>query len=328
MRTKEELMKKMYTNLVRCRKLDEKLIECLMAGELHTFFHSGQGHEAVGVALCALLKEGDYVFYNHRGHGVSKCLPRGMSAEAILAEHYGKATGGAGGFAGFHYSANELGILGMMGMVAGELTLAAGAGIACQLRGKGAVVVCCFGDGATGRGPFHEALLMSSTWKLPVIWVCENNRYQQFTCTDLTHCRPNMADFAQSFDMPATIVDGQEVMALYEAAGPAIERARAGEGPSFLEVKTYRYRSHVEGVPDFSVEYEGGMRPEEEVKDWKKRDPIRLFRESLLEKGILTDAEVGKIDRSVMEEMEEAHRHVFDATLPSPDSFGKALYAD
>src|SRR4030067_2851 len=139
-------MLKLYTNLVRARKLDEKMIECLYAGKVLTFFHSGQGQEAAGVALCALLRKDDYLFYHHRGHGISFCLPRGMTAKEILAEHFGKATGGAGGFAGFHYADTNLGISGIGGMVGGELTLAAGVGIACTLKGKAHEVVSFFGD--------------------------------------------------------------------------------------------------------------------------------------------------------------------------------------
>jgi len=328
MKVTKKLMKKLYTDMVRCRKLDEKLIECLFAGELLTFFHSCQGQEAPGAALCALLREDDYLFYNHRGHGLNKCLPRGMSAREILAEHYGKATGAAGGFAGFHYSDMKLGIPGMGGMVAGETTLAAGVGIACQMRGKGQVVACCFGDGATARGPFHEAMLMASTWNLPVVWFCENNRYQQWTCLDKTHPKEDIADFAHGYDIPSLIVDGQDVIAVYEAVKPAIERARAGEGPTLLELKTYRYRPHVEGFPDYSVECEGGIRAEEEVDAWKKKDPIELFKNSLVKKGILTEHDIERIDREATEEMEEARRFSSESPYPNPEDLSKALYAD
>ena len=330
MKTKvtKELLIKFYTDMVRIRKLDEKIIQGVFAGKVLTFYHSCQGQEAPGVALCAHLKEDDYLFYQHRGHGLNKCLPRGMSAIAILAEHYGKATGGSGGFAGYHYSDMKLGIPGVGGMVGGEFTLASGVGIACKLRGKGQVVICNFGDGATGRGTFHEAMLMAATWKLPVIWFCENNRYQQFTCISLTHPKEDLTDFAYGFGIPSATVDGQDIMAVYEAVQPAIERARSGKGPTFLEIKTYRFRSHSEGYPDFSVQSSEGVRPQEEIEAWKRRDPIKLFREDLLGRGILKEADFEKIEREAEEEMEEADRFSSESPYPNPEDMSKALYAD
>jgi len=328
MEVTNELLIKLYTQMVRVRKLDEKMIECLFSGKLRTFFHSGQGQEAPGVALCAHLNDDDMVFYNHRSHGLNKCLPKGMPARQILAEHFGKATGGGNGFAGFHYSDIGIGLPGMGGMVGGELTLAAGAGIACQLRGEGQVVVSCFGDGATGRGPLHEGLLMSAACKLPVIWFCENNLYAQWTRVNVTHPREDLADLAQGYGIPAAIVDGQDVMAVYEAVGPAVERARAGKGPTFLEVKTYRFRAHAEGFPDFSVRTEGGMRPQAEMDEWTKKDPIRLFKDALMEKGVLTQADEERIDKEADDEMAEAERFSAESPWPDPKNFDKALYAD
>jgi len=328
MELSKENMVKLYTDLVRVRKLDEKMIECLYAGKVLTFFHSGQGQEAAGVALNALLREDDYVFYHHRGHGISVCLPRGLSAKKILSEHFGKAAGGGCGFAGFHYSEIDLGIAGLGGMVGGELTLAAGAGIACRLRGKGQVVTSCFGDGATCRGTFHEAMILAATWKLPIIWICENNYYQAFSCLKLSHPKEDLADFAYGYGIPSAIVDGQDIMAVYEAVEPAIERARAGKGPTFLEVKTYRFRSHAEGMPDVSLQCEGGMRPPEEVESWKKRDPIKLFRDRLMELGLLTQSDVERIDRQATEEMVEAEQFAAECPYPDPAAFDKALYAE
>lgn len=328
MKVSKELMIKMYTDMVRVRKLDEKLVESLFAGKLITFYHSSQGQEAPGAALGALLREDDYLFFQHRGHGISRSVPKGMSVKEILAEHYGKATGGARGFAGFHYCDMKLGIPGMGGMVGGELTMAAGAGVACKMRGKGQVVASCLGDGATGRGSFHEGMLMAAIWKLPVIWFCENNLYQQWTRINVTHPKENLADFAYGFDIPSAIVDGQDVMAVYDALEPAIERARAGEGPTFLEIKTYRYREHVEGMGDYSVQTEGGVRPKEEIEAWKKRDPIKLFGDSLLEKDILTEADIERVDQEATEEMEEAERFAAESPEPDPKDISKALYAD
>jgi TPP-dependent pyruvate/acetoin dehydrogenase alpha subunit len=251
-----------------------------------------------------------------------------MSAEAILAEHYGKVNGGAEGFAGFHYADLSLGIPGMGGMVGGEFTLAAGVAIAFQLRGAGQVAVCCFGDGATGRGTFHEAMLMSATWKLPVVWFCENNRYQQWTCIDVTHPKEDIVDFGGAYDIPSAAVDGQDVMAVYEAVAPAVDRAREGKGPTLIEAKTFRYRPHVEGFPDYSVGCQDGVRSEAEVKQWKERDPILLFKEVLLEHGVLSGADIEEIDRTAELEMDEAQRSSQEASYPGPEVLDRALYAE
>lgn len=327
MKITQELMKKLCTDMVRVRELDEKIIESLFEGKLTAFYHSVQGHEACGAGLCAALREGDYVFYNHRGHGIDKCLLRGMSAKQIIAEHYGRATGGAGGFAGFHYADLELGIPGMDGMVGGNLTVAAGAAIACQMRGKGQVVACVFGDGATGRGAFHEALLMSAAQKLPVVWSCENNLYQVGTPLKVSHPKEDLADFAHGYGMPSAIVDGMDVMAVYEAVEPAVERARAGKGPTLLEMKTYRFRAHAEGLIDKCTYGDGGLRPQKEIEAWKKRDPIRVFQDTLLEKGVLTAADIERIEREAKKEMEEAAEFALESAYPNPEDMSKALYA-
>lgn len=319
-------MVKLYTDMVRVRKLDEKHIECLMAGKL-VFFHSGIGQEAPGAAVGAALNDDDYLFYNHRSHGLNKALPKGISAKEILAEHLSKTTGSCGGFAGNHYCEKDLGILGAALVVGGEFTLAGGAALACKLRGKGQVVVNCFGDGSTGRGSFHEAMLLSATWQLPVIWLLENNLYQQWTRVSLTHPNENLADFATGYGMPSAVVDGQDALAVYEALQPAIERARAGEGPTLLEVKTYRYRGHNEGFPDHSVTVEGGVRPQTEIDEWKQRDPIKLLGEKLIKKRYLTKAGLDKIEKAATEEMNEAEKIAMESPLVNPEDISSMLYA-
>jgi len=331
MAVKKELLVKMYKDIVRVRKLDEKFIELLVAGKLSVFYHSGQGHEATGVALCASLRDDDYLFYNHRSHGTNKCLPRGMTAESLLAEHFGKANGAAHGLAGFHYAEPALGILGKGGMVGGEFTLAAGVGIACQLKGKGQIVACCVGDGALGRGTFHEAMLMAATMKLPVLWIVENNMIQQFTPLNAVFPKENLAGFADGFGIPSDIVDGQDVLAVYEAFQPAIKRARLGQGPTLLEIKTYRYRAHLEGVRDYAVQIqgeEGRTRPQEEVDAWKKRDPIKLFEKTLTKMKVLKESDFERIDREAKEEMDEAERRSIEGSYPISDDLERALYAE
>jgi acetoin:2,6-dichlorophenolindophenol oxidoreductase subunit alpha len=329
MEMSKELMIMLYRNMVRVRTLDDKLIESLFAGKIATFFHSGAGQEAPGAALVALLKDDDCLYYSHRSHGINKCLPKGMVAKEIIAEHFGRATGGAGGMAGFHYAKPELGIFGFAGLVGGEITLATGAAIACQMNGRGQVTISCFGDGATGRGTIHESMLMASAWKLPIIFFCENNSMAQWTHIKLTHPKQeDLSDFAYYYGMPSAAVDGQDILAVYDAVKPAIERARAGQGPSFLEIKTLRYRGHVEGLPDYSVECEGGMRSPEEVEAMQKRDPIALFKEVLLKKRVLTEEEIADIHEEAKAEMEEAERFADESPWPERPDFDKLLYAE
>jgi acetoin:2,6-dichlorophenolindophenol oxidoreductase subunit alpha len=328
MKMSKELLTKLYVNMVRVRELDTKMIDCLFAGKLATFYHSCLGQEAPGVALCALLNDDDYVFYQHRGHGINKCLPKGMTAKEIVAEHYGRATGAAGGSAGFHYAKPEKGILGMGGIVGGELTLATGVAIACQMNGKGQVSICCFGDGATGRGTMHEAMLMAASLSLPVIFFCENNCMAQWTHLKLTHPKEDLVDFAHGYGMPSASADGQDVVAVYKVTETAIERARRGEGPTFIEVKTLRFRGHVEGFPDYSVECEGGCRLPDEVEGMKKRDPIELCKDMLMKKHILTEEDITRINREAKAEMDEAEGFASESPWPTKPDFNKVLYAE
>lgn len=320
-----EVMIKLYTDMVRVRKLDETLINGLFAGKVHGFYHSQQGQEAPGVATCALLRKDDYLFYTHRGHGVGKALPKGVPARALIAEHYGRATGICSGIVGFHICDMELGIPGLGGTVGGEFTLAAGMGIAAKMRGKGQVVACFFGDGATGRGTFHTAMNMAANWKLPVIWICENNLYQQFVALSTAYSKENIADLAFGYGIPGVVIDGQDIIAVYEVAQTAIDRARAGEGPTLMECKTYRFRSHIEGVPDWAAD---NFRSEEEINSWKKRDPIELFKKRLLEQGVLAEADIEKINREATDEMEGAERFADESPPADPEILKKALYAD
>jgi pyruvate dehydrogenase E1 component alpha subunit len=328
MKMSNELLIKLYTNMVRVRELDTKMIDCLFAGKFATFYHSCAGQEAPGVALCALLNNDDYLYYQHRGHGINKCLPKGMTAKELVAEHFGRATGATGGLAGFHYAKPEIGLLGMGGIVAGELTLATGTAIACQMNGKGQVSVSCFGDGATGRGTMHEAMLMAAAWKLPIVFFCENNCMAQWTHLTVTHPKENVADFAYGYGIPSAIVDGQDVVAVYEVTKKAIERARGGKGPTFLEIKTLRFRGHVEGFPDYSVECEDGCRPKEETEEMKKRDPIVLCKEMLIEKHILAEEDIERINVEAKAEMNEAERFASESPWPTKPDFNKLVYAE
>jgi len=324
MELKKEQLIKLYTNLVRARKLDEVVVKGLSQGKVVGFFHSGQGEEAVGVGGCTFLRKDDYIYCRHRGHGIPFLLAKGAPAKEFLAEHYGKATGAAGGLAGFHAAYPELGIFGIMGTIGSEFPVSIGWALAAKKRGKGQVVVAFFGDGASNRGTLHEAMNLSSVWKLPIVWVCQNNLYAQFMPVKDAYAKEDIADLAAGYGMPGVVVDGQDVIAVHEAVQAAVERARAGDGASLIECKTYRYRDHSEGA-DIS---HYSPRPAEEIEAWKKRDPIKLFQEKLLEQGVLTQADVERVDAEATAEMEEAERFATESPVPSPDILEKALYAD
>jgi TPP-dependent pyruvate/acetoin dehydrogenase alpha subunit len=321
---KEQLIK-LYANLLRARKVDETVVKGIAEGKTVAFFHSGQGEEAVGVGGCTFLRPDDYIYYHHRGHGVAHMISKGMSPKAFIAEHFGKATGSVGGIAGFHAAEPEIGILGGAGTIGSQFPVSLGWGLAAKKRGKGQVVVCFFGDGSSNRGTLHEAMNLAAVWKLPIVWVCHNNLYAQFMPIKDAYAKEDIADLAAGYGMPGVVVNGQDVVAVHEAVQAAVDRARAGDGPSFVECKTYRYRAHTEGVPDVS---HAEPRPPEEMEAWKKRDPIVLFRERLLEQGVLSKDDVERIDREVAEETEAAERFAMDSPVPDPAVLNQALYAD
>jgi pyruvate dehydrogenase E1 component alpha subunit len=321
---KDQLIE-LYTNLVRARKLDELTCKGLQEGRVLGFYHSGQGEEAVPVGGCTFLREDDYIYAHHRGHGLAYILSKGASPMGFLAEHYGKATGSCNGISGFHNIYPELGILGFSGTIGSAFPLALGWGVAAQFNGKQQVVVCFFGDGNSNRGTLHEAMNTASLWKLPIVWACQNNLYAQFMPIKDAYAKEDIADLAAGYDMPGVVVDGQDVLAVHEAIQAAVERARAGDGPSMVECKTYRFRTHSEGTRDIS-HYE--PRPPEEVEAWKKRDPIKLFQEKLINQGVLSEADVERIDQQAIAEAEEVERFAVESPKPDPAILKEALYAE
>lgn len=322
--TSEQLIK-LYTNMMRARKLDELLVTAMAEGKSLVFLHSGQGEEAVGVGACTFLKEDDYIYPQHRGNGVAHVISKGVSPRAFLAEHYGKATGTCCSLSGFHTSEPSVGIFGIGGTIGTNFPVSLGWGLAAKKRGEGQVVVSFFGDGGSNRGTLHEAMNLASLWKLPIIWVCHNNLYAMFMPIKDAYPREDIADLAAGYSMPGVVVDGQDVVAVYEAIQAAVDRARDGEGPSLIECKTYRFRAHVEGVIDIA---HADPRPQEEIEAWKKRDPIKLFEDNLLVQGILSQADVERIDSEVTAEMEEADRFAMESPIPDPSIMDEVLYAN
>lgn len=325
MQLTNEQLATLYANLVRSRRLDEKLVQGISEGKTVSFFHSGQGEEAVGVGGCSFLRPDDYIYFHHRGHGIPHILAKGGSARELLAEHYGKASGSCNGIGAIHFVDPAVGILGLSGTIGTAFPISAGWGLAAKKNGRGQVVVCFFGDGSSNRGTLHEAMNLAAVWKLPIVWVCHNNLYAQFMPLRDAFPGEDIADLAGGYRMPAAVVDGQDVLAVHEAVEEAVARARAGDGPSLVECKTYRYRAHVEGVADVS---HADPRPAEEIEAWLKRDPLVLFRQRLLGDGVLSAEDADRIEREAAEEIEAAERFALDSASPDPAVLQQALYAD
>jgi pyruvate dehydrogenase E1 component alpha subunit len=248
-----------------------------------------------------------------------------MSLNGLIAENYGKVTGTCQGFGFINSCDPERGIYGLGGTVGGEATLAAGVALAAKLKGTGQVVCYFFGDGAIGEGAVHAAMLMAANWKLPMIFVCSNNGMSMFVPVEVAYPKQNIADWAFGYNIPATIADGQDVETTYNTSQAAIERARRGEGPTFIEFKTCRNRPQCEGLPDFSME---GLRSEAVVEAWKQRDPINLYQERLLSEGLLSKAEFERIDREVASEIVAAEKFAKESPEPTMELLEQALYAE
>jgi TPP-dependent pyruvate/acetoin dehydrogenase alpha subunit len=314
----------LYRNLVRARKLDEAVVKGIAEGKTVSFFHSGQGEEAVGVGGCTFLRPDDYLYYQHRGHGGAHILSKGGSPKRFIAEHYGRTTGACGGLGAHHYVDPELGMLGLGATIGSAFPVSLGWGLAAKKNGTGQVVACFFGDGAAGRGTMHEAMNLAAVWKLPIVWICHNNLYAQYMPLKDAYPREHISDLAAGYDMPGVVVDGQDVVAVHEAVQSAVARARAGGGPSLIECMTYRYRAHAEGTPDVS---HAEPRPAEEIEAWKKRDPLILAHDRLVAEGVLSEEDADRISREAANEMDEAERFALDSPMPEQRAVESALYA-
>ncbi len=314
----------LYRGLVRARKYDELNVRMASEGKLLTFYHSAQGHEAIGVGACSVLGKDDYVYMHIRGHGVPYAIGKGIDPRACVAEHLGKATGWGGGLTGVHMVDKENGALGVGGTIGSGFVLSAGYALAAKKRGAGQVCLCFTGDGGMQRGQAHEAMNMAACWKLPVVWVVENNLMAWFTPFCDTSSVKNIAQVAKAYDMPGEIVDGMDIFAVREAVEKAVERARKGKGPSLIECKTYRFRCHSEGRPDV-CHYK--PRSQEEIEKWKERDPVKLCRERLMAEGILTAEIMEKIERESSVETQDAEKFALESPYPDPSRLPEIVYA-
>jgi 2-oxoisovalerate dehydrogenase E1 component len=317
---KAELLK-LYETMLRIRKTEEQLVRAhqrgLVLGACHTYI----GQEAVAAGVCAHLGPRDTVFSTHRGHG--HALAKGVSSEALIAELYGRSTGVSHGRGGsMHLFAPEVGLMGTSGIVGPCILQAAGAGYTAMLLETGDVGIAFFGDGAVNNGAFHEGLNLAGIWKLPVLFVCENNQYATEVPFAYAAGNPSVAGRAAAYGMPGVELDGNDVLAVHTAAGEALARARRGGGPTLLECKTYRTRPHAEGMGDFTY------RTREEVEEWRGRCPIERLRRHLKSQGIVRDEELAAIDGAVQKEVEEAHRKAEAAPWPDPATATQHVYAE
>jgi pyruvate dehydrogenase E1 component alpha subunit len=299
----------MYKRMVMIRVFETQVSDLFAAGKLPGFIHLYIGEEAVATGVCVHLKDQDYITSTHRGHG--HLIAKGGDLNLMMAELYGKRTGYCKGKGGsMHIADVDLGILGANGIVGGGPPIAAGAAFAIKYQGGDGVVVCFFGDAASNQGTFHEGLNLASVWKLPVIFVCENNLYGISVSQARHQNISDVADRANAYDIPGVVVDGNDVMAVYEAAGEAIQRARAGKGPSLIECKTYRWRGHFEGDPTT-------YRPKSELEAWMKKDPIPRFEASLKEMGVITDAGIAATKQEISAKVEAAVKFSEESPWPA-----------
>jgi acetoin:2,6-dichlorophenolindophenol oxidoreductase subunit alpha len=305
------LLLRIHLTMVRIRQFEQRAIELFMAGELPGFLHSCLGQEAVPAGVCAALREDDYITSTHRGHG--HVIAKGLSFDRMMAELYGRTTGYCKGKGGsMHIADFSQGVLGANGIVGAGIPIATGAALSAQMRRSGQVVVAFFGDGATSQGAFHEAANLAAVWNLPVVYVCENNLYAVSTPVSRQMRVNSVAQRAAAYGFPGVTVDGNDPLAVYEAARAAVERARSGGGPTLLECRTYRWMGHYIGDP-------ATYRPAEEVAWWKERDPLALFERKLIETDICSQEEIQRVHEQVRAELEAAIEFARQSPAPAPE---------
>ena len=309
----------MYGQMLTIRFFEEKVFELygqnLVPGTIHLY----AGEEAVAVGVCANLRLDDYITSTHRGHG--HCIAKGARLDKTMAEILGRKTGYCKGKGGsMHIADFSVGMLGATAVVGAGIPIATGAGLSIKLRGTDQVAVCFFGDGASNQGTFHEGINLAAVWHLPVVFVCENNLYAMGTRQTRVMLVDNIADRAAGYGIPGVVVDGNDVLAVFEAARVAVDRARRGEGPTLLECKTYRLKGHSRYDP-------AAYRPKDEVNEWLKKDAIARFQARLLEMGIITEEEIQRTVERARNDVEKATKFALDSPFPEPVEALDDVYA-
>ncbi len=306
--------------MLRIRYFEEKVMDLLSRDIVKGASHLYVGEEAVAVGAIAAIRKDDYITSTHRGHG--HCIAKGGDLKLMLAELCGKATGYCKGRGGsMHIADVNAGNLGATGIVGSNIPVATGAGLSIKMRGTDQVVLCFFGDGAANTGAFHESVNLAAIWKLPVVYVCENNLYGMSVAVSRAFPFEDIAERAKGYNIPGVIADGMDVLDVKRVVGEAVERARKGEGPTLVECKTYRFYGHSRS--DARV-----YRTREEERKWKARDPIVNFRKKLIEEGILTEQQANKLEEEVAREVEEAEKFALNSPYPEISSLYDGLYTD
>jgi pyruvate dehydrogenase E1 component alpha subunit len=310
----------MYETMVLIRRFEEQAKREADQGRI-LGTHSAIGEEAVPTGICAHLRDDDYVLGNHRSH--HHCIAKGVGVKEMMAELLGKVTGTNRGKGGtMHIADATKGMLGANGVVGSNIPVATGCALAAKVQGRDSVSVVFFGDGASSQGSLHEAMNLASIWDLPVIFICENNRYAESTPYEYAVAGKSVASRAAGYAMPGVTVDGQDVMEMYEVSGEAVARARQGEGPTLIEALTYRYHGH------YGADNPLGYRSEEEEVYYKDRDCIDTMAKFLLESGIMTRQELDEIDRVATGRVEEASRFAVESPYPDPSEILSDVYVN
>jgi len=309
----------MLRKMCEIRYFEQKADELFALGKVHGTMHLSIGEEAVAVGAISAIRPDDYILSTHRGHG--HCIAKGADIKLMMAEFLGKETGYCRGRGGsMHIADVERGNLGATGVVGGGIPIAMGVGLSIKMRGTDQVVLGFFGDGAANLGPFHESLNMAAIWDLPVVYICENNQYAMSMSVKRAFKIENIADRAAAYGMPGVVVDGNDVLAVYQAVAEAAERARSDQGPTLIEAKTYRWKGH-------SKSDQEGYRTREEVEAWKERCPIKRFRAKLIAEGVINEDEAEGIEREAERTIEEALEFAEASPEPSVEEIMEGVYA-
>jgi pyruvate dehydrogenase E1 component alpha subunit len=316
----KDILLEMYEKMQKIRLFEDNAIKLFNQGLVRGPMHVYTGEEAVAVGACTNLNDEDYITSTHRGHG--HCIAKGGKVDKMAAELLGRGTGYCKGKGGsMHIADPEIGILGANGIVAGGMGIAAGAGLSAKMRGTDQVAICFFGDGATNEGAFHEALNMAAIWDLPVVFVCENNLYGLTGPADEMLSVKDVAARATSYDIPGVVVDGNDVLDVYEAVGEAVKRARQGGGPSLIEAKTYRLKGHFVGDPCV-------YRDDEEVEMWRKKEPLKRFKKHLVETEGIDEEVIAEIDKKIEEELKAAVKFAKESPDPEIEVVFEDVFSD
>jgi pyruvate dehydrogenase E1 component alpha subunit len=311
----------LYYQMVLIRRLEESAAQLYQQGKIGGFLHLYIGQEAVSTGLISLRRPQDRVITAYRDHGVA--INCGIPAKVVMAELLGKATGISHGKGGsMHMADVSKNFWGGHAIVGAHLPIAAGLALGDQYQHNDAVTICMFGDGATNIGYFHESLNLSKVWKLPVLWVCENNLYGMGTAVDRASAVSEIRQKAEGYCMPSNRADGMDIMDVRKVAEGALEYIRSGQGPFFLEIETYRFRGHSMGDPE-------RYRKPEEVKCWEEEeDPIGIYRKKLISQGVATEAELDALDEKTLQEIQEAVQFAEASPEPAPETLFQDIYAD